>query len=46
MSTYAMTVDEVEAVTGIDFFPSLPDNIEEKIESEADFSKWVIKKQK
>ena len=46
MSTYAMTVDEVEAVTGIDFFPSLPDNIEEKVESEADFSKWVIKKHK
>lgn len=46
MSTYAMTVDEVEAVTGIDFFPSLPDNIEEKVESEADFSKWVIKKDK
>jgi endonuclease G len=46
MSTYAMTVDEVEAVTGIDFFPSLPDKTEDKVEAEADFSHWVIKKDK
>lgn len=45
MSTYAMTVDEVEKATKIDFFPSLPDKIEKKAESEVDFSKWTIKKQ-
>lgn len=45
MSTYAMTVDEVEKATKIDFFPSLPDKIAKKAESEVDFSKWTIKKQ-
>lgn len=43
MSTYAMTVDEVEELTGIDFFPSLPDKIEKRVESEVDFTKWTIK---
>ena len=42
MSTYAMTVDEVEKLTNIDFFPSLPNKIENKVESEVDFSKWTI----
>lgn len=44
MSTYAKTIDEVEEITNIDFFPSLPDRIEKKIESEVDFSKWTVKK--
>jgi endonuclease G len=43
MSTYAMTVDEVEKLTSIDFFPSLPDKIENISESDIDFSKWTIK---
>ncbi len=43
MSTYAMTVDEVEEITGIDFFPSLPNKIEKKTESEVDFTKWTLK---
>lgn len=42
MSTYAMTVDEVEELTNIDFFPSLPDKIETKVENEVDFSKWTV----
>ena len=42
MSTYAMTVDEVEKLTKIDFFPSLPNKIENKVESEVDFSQWTI----
>ncbi len=42
MATYAMPVDEVEEITKIDFFPSLPNNIENKAESEIDFSKWTI----
>lgn len=45
MSTYARTIDEVEELTNINFFPSLPDEIEEKIEAEVDFSKWTVKKQ-
>ena len=43
MSTYAMTVDEVEELTGIDFFPSLPDRIEKRVEAEVDFTKWTVK---
>ena len=42
MSTYAMTVKEIQKITGIDFFPSLPDRIEKKVESEVDFTKWNI----
>ena len=42
MSTYARTVDEVEEITNIDFFPSLPNMIERKIETDIDFSKWTI----
>lgn len=44
MSTYAMTVDDVEELTGIDFFPSLQDKIEKQAESEYDFTKWTLKK--
>lgn len=43
MSTYAMTVDEVETLTGIDFFPSLPDKIEKRVEAEVDFTQWTVK---
>ncbi len=34
------TVDDVERITGMDFFPALPDDIEEKVESFADISQW------
>lgn len=45
MSSYAMSVDEVEEITNIDFFPSLPDKIERQTEASVDFSKWTVKKQ-
>ena len=35
------SVDKVEELTGIDFFPSLDDKIERAVESEARFSDWV-----
>lgn len=31
---YATTVDQVEQLTGLDFFPALPDEVENKIEAE------------
>ena len=37
-----MSVDEVEKLTNIDFFPSLPDNIEKNVEAEVDFSQWTV----
>jgi endonuclease G len=42
LATYAMSVEELQIITGIDFFPALPDNIERKAESEVDFTKWNI----
>lgn len=34
LDSYANTVDEVERITGFDFFPSLPDDIENSVERE------------
>lgn len=35
---YAMSIDELEKITGIDFFCNLPDNIENSVESKSSFS--------
>lgn len=40
MQDYATTIDEVEKITGFDFFFALPDAIEEKIEGEYSFTEW------
>lgn len=45
LSSYAMTVEELQTITGIAFFPALPDSIKVKIFSQVDFTKWNIKKQ-
>jgi len=37
---YVNTVDEVERLTGYDFFPALPDDIEDEVESHADVKDW------
>ena len=37
---YVRTIDEVEEVTGIDFFFNLPDDIEDSVESHSDISRW------
>ena len=34
------TVDQIEALTGIDFFPALDDATEDRIESETDLKAW------
>ena len=39
---YAVTIDSIEAVTGIDFFSQLPDSIENKIEQSFTLSDWPI----
>lgn len=41
---YAVSIDEVERITGFDLFHNLPDNIEEKIESEFKYEDWGLKK--
>ena len=37
---YINTVDEVERITGIDFFPALPDDIENEVEAYANLDDW------
>jgi endonuclease G len=41
LSTYAMSVEDMQIITDIDFFPGLPDSIEKNIESQADFTNWI-----
>ena len=36
----AVTIDEVERLTGLDFFPALPDNVENALESHANPDQW------
>lgn len=37
---YAKSIDEIEEITGIDFFPLLPDEIETKVEGKYDWRNW------
>ena len=39
---YAVSIDELERKTGIDFFCNLPDDIEEKVESTLSLASWGI----
>ena len=43
LAKFAVSVDQAEKFTGFDFFPTLPDDIEEKLESELDMSKWGMR---
>ena len=40
MEYYARSVDEVEAVTGLDFFSHLDDSVERVVESRCDLRDW------
>jgi endonuclease G len=40
LKDYIYNTDDIESLTGIDFFPSLPDTIENKIESKINFNFW------
>lgn len=40
MSYYVRTVDKVEETTGLDFFSQLDDDVENKVEAQADLSEW------
>lgn len=45
LQRFAVTVDSVEKVTGINFFPALPDNLEELLESQHQIQQWIWRKQ-
>lgn len=40
MQDAVRTVDQIEELTGIDFFPQLPNGIEEEVESHANLNEW------
>ena len=40
MREYVVSVDEVERLTGLDFFAALPDYIEQRIEAHSDLGDW------
>ena len=42
---FVVPVDTIEKLTGIDFFPALEDNIENKLEKVADAQPWFSKMQ-
>lgn len=37
---YYNSIDQVERITGMDFFPALPDDIENAVEANADINDW------
>lgn len=37
---FVVSIDEIEKMTGIDFFPVLPDSIENKLEKSSDYKSW------
>lgn len=37
---YFNSIDQIERITGIDFFPALPDELEDSIEFEVDMNLW------
>ncbi|MEF2643418.1 MAG: DNA/RNA non-specific endonuclease [Paramuribaculum sp.] len=40
MQAAAVSIDDVEKATGLDFFSSLPDEIENEVEKQCDFHRW------
>lgn len=37
---FVVSVDEIEKMTGIDFYPNLPDNLENQLEAKSDYKGW------
>lgn len=46
IDSYAVSIDSIEKITGINFFESMTGENEKMIESSFDFSKWLPEKQK
>ena len=40
MQDYALSIDQLEELTGYDFFSALPDDLENKVESKFSFFEW------
>lgn len=42
LDSYVNSVDQVERITGIDFFPALPDEVENKVEATYNLNLWKM----
>ena len=42
LTTYVRTVDEVEEITGLDFFSLLPNRVEKRVEATYNLSVWDL----
>ena len=40
LSSFVVTIDQIEALTQLDFFPSLPDDLENALESQKSANRW------
>lgn len=40
---FVVSIDEIEQKTGIDFFPNLPDTVEEQLESSNNYKNWSFR---
>lgn len=40
LSEYVVSIDSIETLTGIDFFPAINETLEKQIESRSDFNAW------
>jgi endonuclease G len=40
LDSYVNSIDQVERITGYDFFPALPDEVENRIEKEYELKYW------
>lgn len=40
LNTFVVPIDRIEKMTGIDFFPNLPDKIENELERKSDYKGW------
>lgn len=46
LKSFAVSIDSVEHLTGLDFFPKLPDDVEEKVESNLNVDDWLWTRKK
>ena len=44
LNEYVVTIDSLESMTGINFFPALPDKLENELENSIHSEKWTFKK--
>ncbi|MGB3773654.1 MAG: DNA/RNA non-specific endonuclease, partial [Leeuwenhoekiella sp.] len=43
LQEFVVSVDEIEKLTGIDFFPKLEDSIENRLEKSSDYKNWSFR---